>query len=60
RLERELARAQGLLAAARERLANDDFTSKAPAAVVDGARRREAELAEQVRRLAERIAADRA
>ena len=60
RLERELARAQGLLAAARERLANDDFTSRAPAAVVDGARRREAELAEQVRRLGERIAADRA
>ena len=36
--------AERLLEAARARLANDAFTSKAPAAVVEGARAREAEL----------------
>ncbi len=55
RLERELAEAEGWLAAARERLANDAFTSRAPAAVVDGARAREAELSEQVDRLRDRL-----
>ncbi len=55
RLERELAEAEGWLAAARERLANDAFTSRAPAAVVDGARAREAELADQVIRLREAL-----
>jgi len=55
RLERELADAEGWLAAARERLANDAFTGRAPAAVVDGARAREAELADQVERLRERL-----
>ena len=54
RLERELAEAEGWLAAARERLANASFVARAPAAVVDGARAREAELAEQVARLRER------
>jgi len=51
RLERELAEAVGWLAAARERLANEAFMAKAPPAVVEGARAREAELAEQVDRL---------
>jgi len=55
RLERELAEAEGFLAAARARLANDAFISKAPAAVVDGARAREAELADQVERLRDRL-----
>jgi valyl-tRNA synthetase len=56
RLERELAEAEGWLAAARARLTNDAFMAKAPPAVVDGARAREAELAEQVERLRERLA----
>jgi valyl-tRNA synthetase len=51
RLERELAEAQGLLASARARLANEAFTSKAPAAVVEGARARATELEELVARL---------
>jgi valyl-tRNA synthetase len=55
RLERELADAEGWLAAARDRLANESFTARAPAAVVDGARAREAELADQVERLRERL-----
>ena len=57
RLERELAEAEGWLESARARLANESFTSRAPAAVVDGARAREAELAEQVARLRERLEA---
>jgi valyl-tRNA synthetase len=56
RLERELADAEGYLAAARERLSNEAFVSRAPAAVVDGARAREAELADQVDRLRDRLA----
>ncbi|HET7719192.1 MAG TPA: class I tRNA ligase family protein, partial [Acidimicrobiales bacterium] len=56
RLERELAEAEGWLDAARARLANESFTAKAPPAVVDGARAREAELAEQVERLRDRLA----
>jgi valyl-tRNA synthetase len=56
RLERELAEAETWLAAARERLANDTFMTKAPPAVVEGARAREAELAEQVERLRDRLA----
>ena len=55
RLERELAEAEGYLIAARERLANEAFISKAPPAVVEGARAREAELADQVARLRERL-----
>jgi valyl-tRNA synthetase len=55
RLEKELAEAEGYLAAARARLANDAFISKAPPAVVEGARAREAELAEQVDRLQDRL-----
>ncbi len=55
RLTRDLADAEGWLAAARERLANDSFVTRAPAAVVEGARAREAELADQVDRLRERL-----
>jgi valyl-tRNA synthetase len=55
RLERELADAQGMLNAARARLANEAFTSKAPPAVVDGVRARAAELEELVGRLAQRL-----
>jgi valyl-tRNA synthetase len=55
RLERDLADAEGWLIAARERLANEAFMARAPAAVVEGARAREAELAEQVARLRARI-----
>ncbi len=55
RLEKELADAERLWGAARARLANDAFTSKAPPAVVDGARAREAELADQVLRLRDRL-----
>jgi valyl-tRNA synthetase len=57
RLQRELATARMLLDAARARLANASFMSKAPPAVVDGARAREMELADQVRRLEERLGA---
>jgi len=55
RLEKELAEAEGYLAAARARLANEAFTSKAPAAVVEGARARESELVDQVERLKARL-----
>ena len=56
RLERELEEARGWLAAARARLANEAFISKAPPNVVEGARAREAELADQVERLEDRLA----
>ncbi len=56
RLEKELADAERLLDAARVRLANEAFTAKAPPAIVEGARAREAELAEQVDRLRSRLA----
>jgi valyl-tRNA synthetase len=55
RLEKELADAERLWAAAGARLASEAFTSKAPPAIVEGARVREAELAEQVERLRERL-----
>ena len=55
RLEKELVEAETRLAAARARLANEAFTSKAPPAVVAGARSSEAELAEQVLRLRARL-----
>jgi valyl-tRNA synthetase len=56
RLRRELAEARGWLEAARARLADDSFVSKAPPAIVEGARAREAELAGQVERLEDRLA----
>jgi valyl-tRNA synthetase len=55
RLEKELADTERLLEAARARLANESFTSKAPAAIVEGARTSEAELADQAARLRERL-----
>jgi valyl-tRNA synthetase len=55
RLERELTEAQGMLAAARARLANEAFTSKAPAAIVEGVKTRAAELEDLVTRLAQRL-----
>jgi valyl-tRNA synthetase len=55
RLMHDLAEAEGWLAAARDRLANGSFVARAPAAVVDGARAREAELADQVARLRDRL-----
>ncbi|HYH93520.1 MAG TPA: valine--tRNA ligase, partial [Candidatus Saccharimonadales bacterium] len=55
RLERELAEAEGWLVAARDRLQNEAFMAKAPPSVVAGARAREAELAEQVDRLRDRL-----
>jgi valyl-tRNA synthetase len=55
RLEKELADAERLLDAARARLANEAFTAKAPPAVVEGARAREVELADQVDRLRGRL-----
>jgi valyl-tRNA synthetase len=55
RLEKELAEAERFLAAARARLADKAFVSKAPPAVVEGARTREAELAETVARLMGRL-----
>jgi valyl-tRNA synthetase len=55
RLERDLAEAEARMAAAGARLANGDFVARAPAAVVDQARRREADLADQVSRLRGRL-----
>jgi valyl-tRNA synthetase len=55
RLTKELSDAEGWLAATRQRLADQSFVAKAPAQVVDAARVREAELAEQVARLRKRI-----
>jgi len=55
RLEKELGDAERLLEAARSRLANEAFVSKAPPAIVAGARTSEAELADQVERLRERL-----
>jgi valyl-tRNA synthetase len=57
RLEKELAETERLLEAARARLANEAFTAKAPAGIVDGARAREAELADQADRLRGRLEA---
>ena len=51
RLEKELAQAEAVLAGARARLADPAFVERAPAHVVEGARTREAELAERVARL---------
>ncbi len=55
RLEKELADAERLLDAARARLANEAFASKAPPAIVEGAKAREAELTDQAARLRERL-----
>ncbi len=57
RLEKELAEARTLLAAGDGRLANEAFISRAPAEVVEAARRRAAELRDRVAVLEERLAA---
>ncbi len=57
RLERELAQAEGWLAAAQDRLSSETFVARAPAAVVENARTREADLTDQVARLRERLGA---
>jgi valyl-tRNA synthetase len=51
RLEKELLETEKLLAATRVKLANESFVGRAPAAVVDGVRAREAELLELVERI---------
>jgi valyl-tRNA synthetase len=56
RLSRELEQAEQRLAAARARIADPAFVARAPAAIVDGARRSEAELAGQVDSLREKLA----
>jgi valyl-tRNA synthetase len=56
RLEKELADTEAQLAATRARLADERFTGKAPPAVVEGARTREAELADRAARLEARLA----
>jgi len=55
RLEKELAQANAALEATRARLADGSFLDRAPATIVEGARAREAELEERVRRLAESL-----
>ncbi|HYL41203.1 MAG TPA: valine--tRNA ligase, partial [Candidatus Binatus sp.] len=55
RLEKELAETEARLAAARGRLADAAFTSKAPPAIVDGARALERELAAQAESLRAKI-----
>ena len=55
RLERELETAEGRLVATRARLADPSFVGKAPAAIVDGARQQESELADLTDRLRARL-----
>ncbi|HYX12352.1 MAG TPA: hypothetical protein VE817_10225, partial [Candidatus Acidoferrum sp.] len=59
RLAKELGDAESQLESTRLRLADEAFTTKAPPPIVEGARRREAELAEKVDRLADRLGLDR-
>jgi valyl-tRNA synthetase len=54
RLKRELEAARAQLGRAEAELADPNFVARAPATVVDGARRRAAELRERAARLAER------
>ncbi|MFN8519996.1 MAG: class I tRNA ligase family protein [Chloroflexota bacterium] len=56
RIQKELAEAEAHLAATLARLADPNFTSRAPAAVVEGARQRAQELAERVERLRRHLA----
>ncbi|HEX6972213.1 MAG TPA: valine--tRNA ligase [Limnochordia bacterium] len=55
RLEKERAAAEAELARSRRLLANAEFTGKAPAAVVNRERQKEAALAAQVSQLADRL-----
>lgn len=56
RLGKELERARAQLAQVEARLADEAFTARAPASVVDSARQRAAELRELVARLTARMA----
>ena len=51
RVEKELDQAEAALASTRARLGDPSFLERAPAAIVDGTRTRESELAERVARL---------
>ncbi len=51
RIGKELAQAEAALASARARLADATFLAKAPPQIVEGARTREAELADRVEKL---------
>jgi valyl-tRNA synthetase len=55
RLTRDLEQAMAQLEQTEKRLADDAFTSRAPAPVVDAARARATELHEQVDRLSARL-----
>jgi valyl-tRNA synthetase len=55
RLEKEVAQAEAALASTRGRLADPTFLERAPAAIVEGARARERELAERIQRLRESV-----
>ena len=57
RLTKERDKAQADLDVQRKKLGNESFVAKAPAAVVDTVKAREAELVETIARLTERIAA---
>jgi valyl-tRNA synthetase len=51
RIEKEIAQAEAALESTRARLGDRTFLDRAPAAIVEGARAREAELAERIQRL---------
>ncbi len=51
RIEKDLAQAEAALASTRARLADPTFNERAPAAIVEGTKQREQELAERVERL---------
>jgi valyl-tRNA synthetase len=55
RLEKELFEVEGLLASGRARLADEQFTGRAPSAVVERSRARVAELAERAAKLRARL-----
>jgi valyl-tRNA synthetase len=57
RLEKELAETESRLAGARARLADPRFTERAPAAIVDGARKLATDLEAQAQRLRDQLGA---
>ena len=57
RLGEELERVEGLLKGTEQRLANENFTSKAPADVVEKEREKAASLRDQAERLSRKLAA---
>ena len=56
RLQAALDKARGFLAGSDKKLANDNFTSRAPAEVVDKERQRNAELNQEIQRLETNLA----